>query len=408
MKKKDAYPRVLYARAVYGKREMDAVKKVLGNPEKLAPGDAGARFEKQISQLFGNRHGVLTNSGSSANLLAVETLQLPPGSEVITPVLTFATTVTPLIQKGLTPVFVDVVEGTYQANLDQVEKAITQKTKAIMIPYLIGNTPDLVRLRALARKYNLLVIGDSCDTLGATFANKPIGFYTDITTTSFYASHIITAAGTGGMLCCHDDAHARRARVVGSWGRESTLFGAYEKAENIEKRFNGSIDGQPYDAKFIFSAIGYNLLSTEISAAFGLEQLKRLESFSKKRVKRFTQLREFFEMHEHFFILPQQDTRLRTNWLSFPLTIKSNAPFSRLDFTTYLEEHNIQTRPIFTGNILRQPAFENIKHRNAVKTFPVADSVMERGVLLGAHHGMTEEQVRHLKKTVNAFLSHFS
>lgn len=399
--------RVFYAKAVYGKEEIAAVNQVLKNPTKIGPGEAVKAFEKKVARIFGKRYGIMVNSGSSANLLAIEVLSLPVGSEVITPVLTFATTVAPIVQKGLVPVFVDVEEGTYLADIDQIEKAVTKKTKAIMIPSLIGNVPDMKRLQALAKKHKLYLIEDSCDTLGATFAGKPTGSYGDITTTSFYASHIITAAGGGGMVCFKDRALAERALVLSSWGRQSTLFGVHEKSEDVKKRFAGTIDSIAYDAKFIFSELGYNFQSTELQAAFGLEQLKRLHEFTRRRHKRFTELLKFFKNYEHFFILPKQDKRLKTNWLAFPVTLRTEAPFTRTEITKYLEEKNIQTRPIFTGTILRQPAFRKIKHRKAVPHFSVSDHVMESGFMIGAHHGMTDKEMAYLLRTLKIFLKQY-
>lgn len=399
--------RVPYAQAVYGKEEVAAVNRVLKDPNKISPGAAVTEFEAKIADIFGKKHGLFVNSGSSANLIALETLNLPVGSEVITPVFTFSTTVAPIVQKGLVPVFVDIEEGTYLANIDQIEAAITPKTKAIMVPSLLGNVPDLARLKRVAKKHSLYLIEDSCDTLGASFDGKPTGSYTDATTTSFYASHIITAAATGGMVCFSDDALARRAKVLAAWGRESTLFGMHEKSEDIRKRFAGTIDGETYDAKFIFTEVGYNFQVTELSAAFGIEQLKRLKAFGITRKKRFAELTKFAKRYEHFFTLPRQHAKVETNWLAFPLTLKPGTPFTRAEITRYLEEENIQTRPIFTGNILRQPAFKNIKSRKAVKEFPVADYVMRNGFLVGAHHGLSDAQMKYLLAALESFLSRY-
>lgn len=407
MEKNKQPMRVPYAQAVYGKEEVNAVLRVLKDPLKLSPGVAVAAFEEKVATVFGQKFGIFVNSGSSANMIALEVLNAPPGSEVITPVFTFATTVAPILQKGLVPVFVDIEEGTYLANIDQIEKAITPKTKAIMIPSLLGNIPDLKRLQKIAKKHNILLIDDSCDTIGATFAGKPTGSFSDVSVTSFYASHIITAAATGGMVCFKNPAMARRARVLAAWGRESTLFGSHEKSEDIKKRFNGVLDGDTYDAKFLFTEIGYNFQSTEISAAFGLEQLKRLPAFAKKRAQRFAQLTAFAKRYEKWFTLPKQDPRAVTNWLAFPLTLKPEAPFTRAEITRYLEEANIQTRPVFTGTILKQPGYQNIKHRKAVKTFPVSDYVMKNGFLVGAHHGLTDVQMTYLLKTLETFLSKY-
>ncbi len=403
------YIRVPYAQAVYGKKEIEAVVRVLKNPTKITAGDVVNRFENQIAQLFGKKHGVMVNSGSSANLIAIEALDLPKGSEVITPALTFATTIAPLLQKGLVPVFIDVKPGTYQIDLDKIESRITKKTRVLMIPSLIGNLPDLKKLKSIARKYGLYFIEDSCDTLGASFYRKPTGYYSDISTTSFYASHIITAAGTGGMVCFHKPGLAKRAKILANWGRLSTLFGVHEKSEDIKKRFKGKIGEIPYDAKFIFSEIGYNFQSNELSGAFGLEQLKRLKKFTVKRQRNFKKLFKFFADYENWFELPIQHKGTITNWLSFPLTIKKDAPFSRKELTVFLEKRNIQTRPIFTGNILSQPAFRHLKTKGGNnRDFPVADYIMKGGFLLGAHHGITDKQINYLKKSLREFLSKYN
>lgn len=397
--------RIFYAKAVYDQREIDAVVKVLEDPMRLGAGLAVKEFEQKIACLFGKEHGVMVNSGSSANLISLEVLNLPKGSEIITPVLTFGTTLSPIIQKGLVPVFVDVKPGAYIIDIDKIESTITQKTKALMIPSLMGNIPNMVRLRELANKYNLWLIEDSCDTLGAKFAGKPSGCYSDISTTSFYASHIITTAGGGGMVCFHDSNLARRARVLSSWGRESTLFGLNEESENIKKRFAGRIEGEVYDAKFIFSEIGYNFQSSEICGAFGLEQLKKFPKFAERRKENFKLLFDFFTGYESVFILPKQTPQSETNWLAFPLTIRKDARFSRYEITKYLEERGIQTRPVFTGNVLRQPAFKNLeKIRVAEGGYPVADLVMQNGFVIGCHHGLDFSHIDYLKEIFIEFL----
>ena len=334
----------------------------------------------------------------------METLELPPGSEVITPALTFGTTLAPLVQKGLVPVFADVEPGTYLIDLNQVESLITKKTRALMIPNLIGNIPDMKRLRAIAAKHDLWFIEDSCDVLGGTFAGKPAGHFSDISTTSFYASHIITAAGSGGMACFNDDRLAKRALVMSNWGRDSTLFGIYEQSEEIRKRFKGSLAGRRYDAKFIFSEIGYNFQATELNGAFGLEQLKRLPGFIAKRRKNFEQLRRFLTRYEEFFILPQSHPQAGPIWLAFPLTLRAGAGFTRYDITRFFEERNIQTRPIFTGNVLRQPAFRNIRKRVRRGGYPVADEVMWNSFLFACHQGLSARHLDHIKATFDGFL----
>lgn len=398
--------RVPYALAVYGKEEVSAVNRVLKDPTKISPGFHTKQFERKIAGVFGKRYGIMVNSGSSANLLAFEILNLLRGSEVITPALTFSTTLAPILQKGLIPVFADVQPGNYLIDIDQVEKLITKKTRALMIPSLIGSIPDMVRLKKIAKRHNLWLIEDSCDTIGARFAGKPTGFYSDISTTSFYASHIITAGGGGGMICVNDGQLAKRALVTANWGRQSTLFGVYEKSEEIKKRFAGKLAGDTYDAKFIFSTIGYNFQPLEMSAAFGLEQLKRLSVFSEWRRRNFAELKNFFKTYEKFFILPKQHPKAITSWLAFPLTLRKGVGFTRYEIARFLEEQNIQTRPIFTGNILRQPGFEHIKHRG-MKSYPNADYIMKNSFLIGCHHGLEKKHLVHLKETFRTFLKKY-
>jgi len=389
---------------VYGKEEIAAVNKVLKDPTKIVSGPKVKEFESKIAVIFGKKHGIMVNSGSSANLIALSVLNIPRGSEVITPILTFATTLAPIVQLGLVPVFADVKEGSYQIDENQIESLITEKTKALMIPSLIGNIPNLEKLQQIAQKHKLFLIEDSCDTLGAKYAGKPTGHYSDVSTTSFYASHIITTAGLGGMVCFNDNDLARRAVVMANWGRESTLFGFYEESEALKKRMAGVLDGETYDAKFIFSEIGYNFQATELNGAFGLVQLKRLKKFSKIRHDSFKELMNFFKKYEKFFILPVQDKKADTNWLSFPLVLKSDVGFSRAEITKYLEEQNIQTRPIFTGNVLKQPAFKNIESRTRSEGYPIAEHVMKNGFLIGCHQGLTKKHIAYLKENFVNFL----
>ena len=335
--------RVPYGLAVHDSEEEEAVLEVIKN-HKTIMGNNVKEFERKVSDLFGKELGVMVNSGSSANLLAMELLDCPKNSEVITPILTFATTLSPILKKELTPVFVDVEPETYIVNIDQVEQAITSKTKALMIPSLLGNVPDLRRLRKLADENNLIFIEDSADTLGATFDNIPTGKFSDISTTSFYGSHIITAAGEGGMICCNNQKWEKRCRILRGWGRTSAL----NESEKIEDRFDIKLNDIPYDSKFIFEEMGYNFLPTEISAAFGLVQLKKLKKFTTIRQANFNNLYEFFSKIQ-FFRLPKQLSEVKTSWLAFPLTISENSPFSRLEIVKFLEMNGIQTRPIFTG-----------------------------------------------------------
>lgn len=394
--------RVPYALAVFGKEEISAVSGVMQTPM-IVPGPKVKEFEQEIAKLFGKRFGVMVNSGSSANLIAFELLKLPPGSEVITPVLTFGTTLSPMIQKGLVPAFCDVVLGSYQIDIDQVESMITNKTKAILVPSLIGNIPDFQLLRKVADQYKLWLIEDSCDTLGATIDGVPTGTYTDISTTSFYASHVITTGGHGGMVSFNEESWWERAKTLVGWGRSS----AKNETEAIESRFNIQVDGIPYDSKFVFDEIGYNFQSTDLDAAFGLAQLEKLDEFSQIRKDNFKNLFEFFVKYDQFFHLPIQDPRVDTPWLAFPIIVKKHAPFTRRDLAVYLEQHDVQTRPLFTGNALRQPAFKHLKSRKRQQGYPVADLVMEGSLVIGCHQGMEAKHINRMKEVFETFLSKF-
>lgn len=394
--KKLAGLRVSYAQAVHDEKEEQKVLKVLREHRTIS-GKEIKEFEGRVAKKFGKKHGIMVNSGSSANTLAFDLINLPVGSEIITPLLTFSTTIAPIIQKNLVPVFTDVEIGKYTIDVSQVEKLISKKTKALMVPLLLGNVPDLLVLSQIAKKYNLFLIEDSCDTLGATINGKPTGNFTDLSTTSFYGSHIITAGGGGGMIMVNSEDWKNRAQVLRGWGRSSSRL---SESEDMNKRFRQKLDGIPYDAKFIFDEIGYNFLPTEISAAFGNAQMDKLTIFKKTREYNFKYLIKFLKKYEDFFVLPEQDTRVKTQWLALPLMIKKSAPFSRLQLVTYLEKNNIQTRPVFTGNILRQPGFSTIPNKQLPGGYPVTDEIMKQGFVIGCHHGLT---LKHLQKITDVF-----
>jgi len=353
-----------------------------------------------LQHFFDKKYGVMVNSGTSANYLAVEILDLPSGSEVITPILTFSTTVAPLVKNNLIPVFVDVEEGTYNIDVSKIGEMIGSDTRALMIPSLLGNFSDYDLIKALCDNFDLILIEDSADTLGSTLRNESTGKWSVISTTSFYGSHIINCAGNGGMLCMNDEDLYERSLLLRSWGRSSSIVKDSEKPEN---RLNIDLDGISYDSKFIFQEIGYNFEPSELGAAFGLVQLTKLEKNIDKRAFNFRALKEFFKKYEDWFILPNQIDDSRTGWLAFPLTVRDEAPFSRGDMQVFMESKNIQTRVIFTGNILRQPAFENIKCRSNADGYDSADQVMRGGILLACHHGLTEAQLNHVRESFKEF-----
>ncbi len=390
--------RVPYGLAVHDHEEENAVLEVIKN-HKTIMGEKVKKFENEIAVLFGKQFGTMVNSGSSANLLTFEVLDIPENAEIITPILTFATTLSPIIKKGLVPVFVDVEPETYIVNIDQVEQSITSKTKALMIPSILGNVPDLKRLRKIADDNNLIFVEDSADTLGATFDGIPTGKFSDISTTSFYGSHIITAAGEGGMICCNNKKWDEKFKILRGWGRTSAI----NESEKLEDRFNVKLDDVPYDSKFIFEEIGYNFLPTEISAAFGLIQLQKLKKFSKLRERNFEKLYSFFSSTK-FFKLPRKLPQVETSWLAFPLTISSDAPFTRLELVKYLESNGIQTRPIFTGNVLRQPAFKKINYKKLTTDFHITNNIMKNSFLIGCNHGLNDHHINKIQQTFLSFL----
>ena len=396
--------KIYYGYAVYDRKEINAVNEVLTKKNlTLIDGPSVKLFEKNVAKLFGKRFGLMVNSGSSANLLAIASLKLKKGSEIITPTLTFSTTVAPIYQLGMIPHFVDVEMNKFIINTEQIEKAINKKTKAIIVPNLLGNIPDYKKIYKIAKKYKLKIIEDSADTIGYTVNKKTFGKFTDIATTSFYASHIVTGAGFGGMACFNDKKLYEEAKILRGWGRSSATF---NESEDIKKRFAAKVSGIPYDGKYIFLRMGYNFLPSEISAAFGLQQIKKLNTNISIRTRNFKYLKSFFSRFQEYVNLPITNLNARTPWLAFPLTIKKNKKFNRRDMQIYFEKNNIQTRTIFTGNILRQPIMKNLKYKSIKNSSLISDNVMENGILLGCHHGMKLNDLKYMCKIFINFLKY--
>jgi len=391
---------VSYAKTVYGQDEIDAVVKCLNESTQM--GNYSRQFESKIAELFDKKHCLYVNSGSSALYIGVEAFGFKKGSEVITPALTFGTSIGCIVKNDLIPVFVDVEPNTFNIDVSKIECMINEKTVAILAPNLMGNICRWDKIREIADKYDLIVIEDSADTLGATYKNKSSGSYSDMSITSFYGSHIINCAGNGGALMINDDKVMEEAKLLRSWGRSSSLYD--EKSEAIENRFNVDLDGIEYDAKFVFSRVGYNLEGNELGASFGLTQLKKLNDNIKVRQQNFKRQVDFFSKYPQFFINPHETELSETAWLAFPIQLKENIPFSRKEFMIFLEKRNIQTRVVFTGNINRQPGFIDIDKVVVKDGYPNADYVMRHGILLPLHHGLTEEMFNKLHSTIELFL----
>ena len=394
--------RVYYGKAVYNQKEIKASLDVLKRKSlNLIDGPSVKELEIKIARIFGKKFALMVNSGSSANLLGLAAFEFKKGSEIITPALTFSTTVAPIYQLGYVPHFIDVGRSNYIANIEQIEKCINKNTVAIMIPNLLGNVPNWIKIKKIAKKYNLKVIEDSADTIGYKFKGKNFGKYSDISTNSLYASHIITGAGFGGVVCFNDKKLYERAKLLRGWGRSSAIF---NESEGVKLRFSKKVNGIPYDGKYIFSAMGYNFLPSEISAAFAIEQIKKLKKNINTRSKNFEKLFNFFKKFENFFELPSQNKDLRTAWLAFPLLIKKKSKLERKKLQIFLENNGIQTRTIFTGNILRQPIMKNKKFKKFSPKFPNSDNVMKNGILIGCHHGLTNKEIKYMTNKFSEFL----
>jgi CDP-6-deoxy-D-xylo-4-hexulose-3-dehydrase len=397
--------RIDYAGSVHDDREIEAVVAVLrGGAQALRIGKSVRAFERGIAELFGKTRGIMCNSGSSALYLAVELLDLAPGDEVITPALTFATDVAPLVRAGLVPVFVDVEADTYNVDVGAIESLIGPRTRAILVPNLIGNVPDWDRIRAVADAHGLLVVEDSCDALGSTLRGAPTGTRSDISVTSFALSHIITAAGTGGMVCVDDPELADRCLLLRRWGRRSEVQ-LYGSTKGVERRFFSRIeDDLEYDNLFIFDEVGWNFEPSELCAAFGLVQLQKLPENLAARKRNFARLCERFGQRPDVFVLPRTTSDVDTAWHMFPVLIRPESGVERSAFQAHMESCGVDTRMVWTGNALRQPAFREIAHRQPPGGLPNTDRVMERGLVLPSNHALTDEDVDHIWATAEAFL----
>jgi CDP-6-deoxy-D-xylo-4-hexulose-3-dehydrase len=366
----------------YGEEEIKAVEQCLRDGWLAGFGPRSVEFEEKIAKRFGKKYGVFVNSGSSACLLALAALDLPKGCKIITPACTFSTTLAPIIQLGFKPIFVDVGLTSYVPTVADIIAVIDEDTKAIMIPNLIGNKPNWTQLRYhldQIGRHDIIIIEDSADTI--TYTEE-----TDVATTSFYASHVITAGGTGGMVMFNDKKHVDRALQYRDWGRMG------DNSEIMDDRFNHSVDGIPYDHKFLYDVLGYNFKCSEMSAAFGLVQLKRFKKFEDIRRANFERyLKNLKDVSE--ITLP--DDSIKPNWLAIPLQTER-----RLELLTFLENNNIQTRVTFAGNVTRHPVY-----REYLQPFENSDAIMKNGFLLGAHHGMTIEDVDYVCDKIKEFFN---
>lgn len=398
--------RIEYAGSVHDEREIEAVVAVLrGGATALRIGRNVRAFEAGVAELFGKRRGIMCNSGSSALYLAVELLGLQPGDEVVTSAVTFSTDIAPIVRAGLVPVFVDVEPDTYNVDVAAIESMIGPRTRAILIPNLIGNVPDWDAIRSIADTRGLAVVEDSCDALGSTLRGTPTGTRSDVSVTSFALSHIITAAGTGGMVCVDDDERADRCLLLRRWGRrsETQLFGS---RKGVDTRFFSALDdGLEYDNLFIFDELGWNFEPSELSAAFGLVQLDKLPDNLARRKRNFARLSSLFARRPDVFVLPRTTADVDTAWHMFPVQIRPESGVRRAAFQQHMESNGVDTRMVWTGNAVRQPAFKGVAHRAPPGGLPNADRVMEHGLVLPSNHNLTDDDVDYVWATAEAFLA---
>jgi CDP-6-deoxy-D-xylo-4-hexulose-3-dehydrase len=396
--------RVFYSSSVHDEREIEAVVEVLrSGPQGLWPGRRVVAMERQVAALFGKRGGVMVNSGSSALYLAVELLGLDAGSEVVTCGLTFSTDIAPLVRAGLVPVLVDCELDTFCVDPARIEEMITPRTGALLFPNLIGNAPDWDAIRAIADRHGLPLVEDSCDTLGPLLRGRPTGERSTMTVTSFANSHILTCGGNGGMLLLDDEAARDKALMLRRWGRRSELhfFGSKRR----ERDFWEDLDGVRYDNQFIFDELAWNFEPSEMGAAFGLEQLKKLDDNLARRRRTFERYAEFFAAHRDSFLLPRQPAELETAWLGYPLLINEGAGFERPDLQLFLDERGIDTRTIWTGNVARQPMLRGRQVVVPGDGLPNADHIMERGVLLPLSHAIDDPTLDFVFETLDEFVA---
>lgn len=404
---KDIIP---FARRVYDSKEL--VSLVDSSLDFwLTAGRFAEQFEKEYAKFFGLKHCLLVNSGSSANLLALAALTSPklgekrlrPGDEVIIVAAGFPTTVNPIVQNGMTPVFVDVELGTYNIDSRELDKALSDKTKAVMIAHTLGNPFDLDTVTRFVQDNNLFLIEDCCDAVGSTYRDKMAGTFGDICTTSFYPAHHMTM-GEGGAVLCNSEELYMILRSFRDWGRD--CYCDPGRNNSCGKRFSQQFGTLPYgyDHKYVYSHIGYNLKVTDMQAAIGVEQLKKLPSFIQKRKENFRLLLSGLEKYKDYLILPKTQEHSDPSWFAFPMTVKEGKGFTQKELVNYLENKKIMTRQLFAGNITRQPAYDNVNYR-VVGDLKNTDYVMNNTFFIGVYPGLTRKMIDYILETFEEFFS---
>ena len=386
----------------------------------LVMGDRCLRFEKKFPEQFGKDYGVLTNSGSSANLIMMSALtskrgyHFPKGTKVLTPVAGFPTTLNPLLQVGFEPVFVDIEIDTLNLDLTRAEELIKQHdVKIITFAHVLANCPNMDQLMDLVNKYNLVLLEDCCDGLGTTYDGKPLGSFGEMASCSFYPAHHMTM-GEGGFVACRDKNTEDILRSFREWGRGCYCVGPKAnalKCGTCKERFKEWIPAMPgeiFDHKYVYDEIGYNLKPIELQGAIGLAQMKKLPEIHMLRQRNYQLLFDIYKRYEEFFHLPRPRDKADVSWFAFPLTVRQGAPFNRTEFVDFLEDNLIQTRPYFAGNIMLQPAYNHIMDPVEAKVnYPVATYVMTHTFFHGTSPVITPEQIAYIGSVVDKFMSRY-
>lgn len=402
---------VRYAGRVFDKNEMQSLVSA-SLDFWLTSGRFSEQFEQDFATYVGAEDAILVNSGSSANLLAFSALTSPllgenrlqQGDEVISVAACFPTTVNPIIQNGMVPVFVDVELGSYNIDVSQLQDAISPKTRAIFLAHTLGNPFDLDAVTKVARDHDLWLVEDCCDALGSQYDGQMVGNFGDIATCSFYPAHHITM-GEGGCVFTSNDDLARAVRSLRDWGRDCYCSGG--ESNTCGRRFSGEYGSLPkgFDHKYVYSHIGYNLKLTDMQAAIGVEQLKKLPTFIERRKANFLRWQEGFSKWEDVFILPKATKKADPAWFAFPVSVRETARFTRTQLTDHLAANLVETRTLFSGNLLRQPAYQGIQHRVAGGGLPKTDFVMNNTFFLGTYPGLTDEQIDYALSIVEKMIT---
>ncbi len=400
--------KVNYAGRVYDSDEMVAATEAVLDFW-LTAGKYCNQFEKEFASFIGAKHACLTNSGSSATLLAITSLMshlqknpLKAGDEVITPAVTFPTTLNPIIQNNLKPVFLDAELGTYNMDLSYLNEAINDKTRAIVIPHTLGNPNDMNKIMEVAEQHNLFVVEDYCDALGSKFDGKSVGTFGHVGTCSFYPAHHMTV-GEGGAVTTNDFNTAKALVSLRDWGRDCWCTAG--KNNCCGKRFEQQLGELPngYDHKYVYSHVGYNLKALEIQGAIGLQQLKKIKGFIQARKDNFTKIYNALKQHEDKIILPKWHPKADVSWFTFPITVRDEANFTRLDFTNWLEDRKIETRQLFAGNIIKQPAYYKREHKK-IGNLKNSDKIMNDTFFVGVYPGLCKDKIDYKIETMKEFL----